>query len=207
MDTTSRAKIIETYKDLMREVLFRIEYINTIIEGKSGIPHVLASEIAYLQLRMICEIIAIGCLVAHGDLPATHTKKLQETWEPHKILAASQRLRSYFYPISLMSDSLKDGVAVFPIRESGYLTKAELVKLHGLAGQVLHKGSASDVFTLSQIKHVDFREIGAWNQKICDLLSIHTIPILEGEELYLCSLRSQPNGDVRMVLASSKPPR
>src|ERR1035438_1284832 len=40
MDTTSRAKIIETYKDLMREVFFRIEYINTIIGGKSGIPHV-----------------------------------------------------------------------------------------------------------------------------------------------------------------------
>jgi hypothetical protein len=150
MDTTSRAKIIETYKDLMREVLFRIEYINTIIGGKSGIPHVLASEIAYLQLRMICEIIAIGCLVAHGDLPATHTKKLQETWEPHKILAALQRLRSYFYPISLMSYSLKAIPASIPIPPNLLNVRQSIVSgICGIATVMSWYKSLAPLFAIS----------------------------------------------------------
>jgi hypothetical protein len=56
------------YADLLEEAKVRIFSIDAVIGGGAGIPDPLAREYAYLQLRMLCEVIALGCLVAHGDL-------------------------------------------------------------------------------------------------------------------------------------------
>jgi hypothetical protein len=204
---TSQNKIIESYKALMREAILRAEFINSIIQNKSGIEPRLAYEVGFLQLRMLCEIIAIGCLTAHGDLPATRTQKLMETWRPHQILAALDKVRPHFYPIPFRSQT-KDanGTLIYDHRTEGGLTKQELIHLHGVTGGILHKGGAANALLFFQNTHVDFREIGRWNQKILDLLSIHAIAVLADETLYMCHLRSPPNGDVEMFLASTKKP-
>jgi hypothetical protein len=35
------------------------------------VPEIVGVELIYLQLRMICELIALACLTAHGDVPET----------------------------------------------------------------------------------------------------------------------------------------
>ena len=204
-DHAARTGIIEAYKALMRETLLRIDLINVLIQNRSGLDPRLAYEVGFLQLRMLCEIIAIGCLTSHGDLPATRTKKLMETWRPHQILAALEKLRPHFYPIPFQSQTkAHDGTLVYDHRTDGGLSKAELVHLHGITGEVLHKGGATNSLSFFQTNNVDFREIGRWSQKILDLLSIHAIPVLAEKTVYLCHLRSPPNGDVEMVLASTE---
>jgi hypothetical protein len=59
---------IELYCGLMEEIKIRQQVISTILERKLSLPVRVAHELCYLQLRMICELIAIGCLVAHGDI-------------------------------------------------------------------------------------------------------------------------------------------
>jgi hypothetical protein len=200
-------KIIKSYKTLMREALLRAEFINVIIQGRSEADPRLAYEIGFLQLRMLCEIIAIGCLTAHGDLPATRTQKLMETWRPHQILGALQKVRPHFYPIPFRSQTKRaDGTLIYDNRTEGGLTRPELIHLHGIAGGVLHKGGATSALSFYANTHVDFRTIARWNQKILDLLSIHAIAIIDNESLYLCHLRSGPAGDVDMVLASTRKP-
>jgi hypothetical protein len=206
-DFRTQNRIIESYKALMREAILRAEYINLIIQGKSEADPRLAYEVGFLQLRMLCEIVAIGCLTAHGDLPATRTQKLMETWRPNQILTALEKLRPHFYPVPFRSQT-KDaqGTIIYDHRTEGGLTKDELIHLHGFTGGVLHKGGAANALTFFTNTDVDFREIGRWNQRILDLLSIHAIAVLADETIYLCHLRSPPNGDVEMVLASTKKP-
>ena len=203
----AESAIIASYKKLMREAILRAEFINSIITNSAGIEPRLAYEVGFLQLRMLCEIIAIGCLMAHGDLPATRTKKLMETWRPHQILAALEKLRAHFFPIPFSGSSINDkGIVIYHHRTEGGLTKQELIHLHGLTGDVLHKGGAINALSFFETRHVDFREIGRWNQKILDLISIHAIPVLANESLYMCSLRTPPNGEVEMFFAGTKKP-
>jgi hypothetical protein len=69
----------QIYADLMDEARLRIHAMrDAIAERDHWVPRLL-QEFAYLQLRMLCEIIAVGCLVAHGDVKATGTLKL---WRP-----------------------------------------------------------------------------------------------------------------------------
>jgi len=71
----------------MQEVRVRIAAIDS---GTGGylltIPPQIVREHCYLQLRMICELIAFGCLVAHGEIKEVQQPKLQKEYAANKIM-------------------------------------------------------------------------------------------------------------------------
>jgi hypothetical protein len=71
-DDKKQVEFARAYATLMDEARARLDAI-PIIHSALGpfVPTYVVDESAYTQLRMVCEIIAIGCLVAHGDIPAT----------------------------------------------------------------------------------------------------------------------------------------
>jgi hypothetical protein len=54
------------YAQLMEEAKSRLTAIDGAVKGESGLPVLFVREFCYLQLRMPCEAIALGCLVAHA---------------------------------------------------------------------------------------------------------------------------------------------
>jgi hypothetical protein len=56
----------------MEEVKLRFEALNAAYHNQAGMHPAMARELCYLQLRFLCEIVAIGCLVAHGEMKETH---------------------------------------------------------------------------------------------------------------------------------------
>ena len=70
------------YAGLLEEAKGRIFSIDSVIGGRAGIPDPLAREYGYLQLRMLCEVIALCCLAAHGDLSAAQAAKLKKNTLP-----------------------------------------------------------------------------------------------------------------------------
>ncbi len=88
---------IRTYCSLMEEIKLRYEVITTCLTKPVLRPRIMY-ELCYLQLRMICELIALGCLVAHGDIRETHSKKMRETWEADRIMKTLGTLHAKFYP-------------------------------------------------------------------------------------------------------------
>src|SRR5712664_2962101 len=84
------------YADLLEEAKGRIFSIDAAIGGRAGIQGPLAREYAYLQLRMLCEVIALGCLVAHGDLSAAQATKLQKEYAADKIIKRLDGLHANF---------------------------------------------------------------------------------------------------------------
>src|SRR5215204_5499335 len=83
--TKEQMASIQLYADLLGEAKIRIGIINHFITGKAELPGPLIRESAFLQLRMLCELIALGCLVAHGDI--TRRTKLRKEWSAYRIIA------------------------------------------------------------------------------------------------------------------------
>jgi hypothetical protein len=75
----------------MTEVMIRAFSINTATKTPTTIPQALIREYCFLQLRMLCELIALGCLVAHGDI--TKTKYFQKAYKADDILERLGKLQ------------------------------------------------------------------------------------------------------------------
>src|ERR1700742_2334885 len=88
---------METYRKLMAEIKFRTEAIDGILRADiRPIRSKIAEEFCYLQLRMTCEVIAIACLVIHGNLKPK--PKLFETFKASWIMSELEKLHPRFYP-------------------------------------------------------------------------------------------------------------
>ena len=85
----------QLYADLMDEARVRIHAIRDIIDARNLWAPRLLQEFAYLQLRMLCETIAVGCLVAHGDVQDRTTLK---SWRPGDMIRKLGELNPDFYP-------------------------------------------------------------------------------------------------------------
>lgn len=55
------------YANIMQEIKIRIAAVDAETMNQLPVVPPLVKEFCYLQFRMICEPIAVGCLVAHGD--------------------------------------------------------------------------------------------------------------------------------------------
>jgi hypothetical protein len=71
---------------------------------------------------MLCELIALGCLIAHEDIAATHTVTLQKAWSADKIIRRLENLHSNFYPHPIRLSVVSGGSHMDRL-ESGFLTK------------------------------------------------------------------------------------
>jgi hypothetical protein len=96
-DTKEVQSAIDLYCTLMGEIKFRLEFVKDIIHGKNPIAGTIGKDICYLELRMVCELIALGSLVAHGDIKA-RSKKLTEKWQADLLIAQMAKVHANFYP-------------------------------------------------------------------------------------------------------------
>src|SRR5437660_2743674 len=109
------------YTVLMNEAKQRLLAMDTALEGKTGLPRPTIREFCFLQLRMLCELIALGCLTAHGDLV---TGKLREDYKADRIISRLQSLHPDFYPLA--ATRTEAGIEL----RKDIFTKEELMKLY-----------------------------------------------------------------------------
>jgi hypothetical protein len=89
----------------------------------------LTGEFCYFQLRIICELIALACLTAHGDIQGTKSNRLQEAYQADLIIKALTKLHAKFYPVpSIQSENKIDGSWQRTYLTDGFLTKPELLR-------------------------------------------------------------------------------
>jgi hypothetical protein len=111
---------------------------------------------------MICELIALGCLLIHGDIPATRTKKMQKAYAADWIIGRLEELHPSFYPLP-GKQVLDDERKVIEVRPNTrpHLTKAELLKLYAHCGSVLHRGTLKSILSFDQ-KPMDLVQVAKW---------------------------------------------
>jgi hypothetical protein len=177
-----REAILDRYRALMEEIKWRSEIIDkahTLPFPRAGA----AIELSYLQLRMICEVIAVGCLLVHGDVPASRTARLKKEYKADLIIKALEGLHSDFYPvpceIKYDLNNLPWHVAE-PTILKPFLDKQSLGSLYYEAGGILHRGRLEFVAS-ARIRKVKLETIHGWVTKIRQLLHNHQIQLIGGE--------------------------
>jgi len=135
-------KSCQIYGRLMEEIKRRHSVIAQVLNGTISIPQMAAFEFCYVQLRKICEVFALACLAAHGDIPGVRAK-LRSTYNADQIIKQLSRIHQRFYPVP--SKQTLDQVTQRPIEvtpiTTGCLTKDEFLALYGECGNYLHRGS------------------------------------------------------------------
>jgi hypothetical protein len=194
---------IGLYCALMEEIKFRIAAIQDVIHAKIQIGATIGKDIGYLELRMICELIALSSLVAHGDIKETQSRKFAKKWEADFLIAALTKIHRDFYPQPIVPHPGDGSVPTLAgqIRRppllvtSGFLTSAELPKLYHQCGRELHRGSLSDIISRRGAKvEIDYSPIGKWVDKIVRLLNFHRIRLIDRAEYWVEMQSTHNNG-------------
>jgi len=203
--TEQQQDAINRYAALLEEAKIRISSIAGAIGGRTGLPASLVQEFSYLQLRMLCELIALGCLTAHGEI--IETAKLQNEWSADKIVRQLAVLHPNFYPHPVRLTISPDRVHIDRL-ESGFLTKTELITLYGTCGDRLHRGTLKKLLAnTQQTKPATFDDIAAWTNKIITLLNQHLISSFDNLSHFICMLkRSDAEDQAQVALALSPLP-
>lgn len=187
MAARDQKALLTLYANLMDEVKVRVNCVDRAVRGQTGFPGPIVREFCYTQLRLLCELIALGCLVAHGDIPATYAKRLGREWSADTIMGALTGLSPHFYPIAVRQLGRHGIEGINPMP----LPKEALLELYGKSHQYLHRGNVRKLLNSDTPIEVytNFPEVISWAQKVNDHLSFHLIAI-SAEKLIFCMLRN-----------------
>ncbi|WP_156390765.1 hypothetical protein [Caulobacter sp. Root487D2Y] len=164
-------------------------------------------SIFFLQIRLICEIITIGCVIAHGEIEKANSKRLQKRWSAADIIVELEKITPDFYPspfIQLRTTHILDGKPVegwhFEERKPDFLTKEELLALYGRCGDRLHRGSVKSIVANKPYKTSELSDLVDIIQKLVNLVCIHRIQILNGDAQLLCIMYPDNSDEVSVMV-------
>jgi hypothetical protein len=162
----------QIYADLMDEARIRIHAMRDSIDARDSWAPRLLQEFLYLQLRTLCEGVALGCLVAHGDVKNRSTLK---RWKMPAVMKEIEKLNPDFYPRPVRIRFLPEALKMDDY-SAQTLSKAELVKLWERSGSFVHRGSAKDLLAKQGSELVvNLDPVIQWGAKILNLLDQHVI--------------------------------
>lgn len=193
----------------MEEIRARLDAVESLYNSATKIPGRVAIESCVLQLRLICESISLGCLVAHGDLKEIKSSRLQKAYEADFIIKALERLHADFYPVPheahVQESSASEGRLLhYEDKSSSYLNKEDLVKLYRRTGVVLHRGILKSLFKNPE-KESDLREeVNLAHNKIVELLRSRHVITKDRDFVMVCSISESEK--VHVAFAGRMPP-
>jgi len=206
MPGTEKAPASGLYAALMEEVKIRLSSIDSALAGRMDLPSPIVREFCFLQLRMLCELIALACLRAHGDIK--ETTRLRKEYSAAKIIERLERLHPEFFPQPIRLKRTGPGTHTADEVKTGFLTKGKLLTLYGRCGDVLHRGSLKRLISPRTTTQTSFPDIAAWRRGIEALLCQHFIQFSDEKVRMICTLRTiEDSNRVQVVIASTDPPQ
>ena len=203
--TKQQEEAITILAKLLSEAVVRISAIDNAFVRNQLMPPSLGVEFSYLQLRMLCETVALSCLVAHGDIEASQSSKLLKDYAADSIIKKLEHLHPNFYPHPITAAVNIDTIHMERI-SSGFLTKAELIALYHECGNRLHRGSLAKFrSTAPQAHSADISRIHEWREKLVILLKGHHIASLNNLSHYVCFLSHQQMDGKPLVMFAMSP--
>jgi hypothetical protein len=197
---------LELYCGLMEEIKIRVKSINTVLAGQivPPFPAAIAQEHCFVQLRMVCELIAIGCIVVHNQTSAVNA--FEKLWNANDIMGRLEKLNPYFFPRAVSVIRWPDGQG-FDIHDAipEPLTKEQFLKLYGRCGNALHRGHLRKIATRVPLKEIRLDEITKMLDSIVRLLRAHKISSADYKNHYICVMEDTPGGACAIVTSASVP--
>ncbi|WP_157288563.1 hypothetical protein [Uliginosibacterium gangwonense] len=194
MEPFAEETAVRGYLRLMYELAIRIALVARACTGELNLSPPYAREYCYLQFRRICELVALGCLQLHGDLPAARSSAAKKEWNAERIMKLLQRNHPHSFPQSLTRTKTDGGWHLEANSKPNALTFTEFKVLYNKCGEVLHRGTIRTIETEAPIGKLDYDEVILWSHKLVDLLNEHVVARADGKGLYHISLKTDSGG-------------
>ena len=208
-----RNATLRLYASIMEEIKLRHAAIDTGLgTARALLPAPLTSEFCFLQIRMICELIAIGCLVAHGDITKDGKgKRLLNEWSAETIMTELGKLHPYFFPRPIkLTVTERNGAnpkgSIHLASRGRQISKEEFLTLYGRAGGALHRGTLNKLIGRKPTKAPGDAEIKDWAQKLMGLLNDHHISSWDNLRQLVCIMKATDQGGRVSVFLGEAPP-
>jgi hypothetical protein len=195
----------DRYRDLMIDAKARAASIEQLIVDQHGIPSPLVREYAVLQIRMLCEIIGLACLVAHGDLVASGPAHLRKAYAPGEIFAALGDMHDDFYPVPIVPQQVAPGWHMAEYDGPPFLKKEEVKGLWDRCGGDLHKGSLKRLLKPNNPLQTNFADINESLGKILNLLGNHRM-LRKDRKIAFIAMLSNATGAVQVEIGEAIEP-
>ena len=190
-ESFSESSAVKVYLRLMHELVTRIDLVAAACEGRLNLSPPYAREYCYLQFRRMCELIALGCLQLHGDLPSARTSAVKKEWNAEKIMRRLHKDHPHSFP-QCATNTKKDGIWHLEANSKPEaLTLKEFKKLYNKCGEILHRGTIKTIESEDQILRKDYDEVLQWQRSIVDLVNQHIITRPNGKGLFFVILKSE----------------
>jgi hypothetical protein len=192
------------YGGLMEEIKIRVKSINTVLTGQMAppFPALIAQEHCFVQLRMVCEIIAIGCIIVHNQ--TSRVNAFEKLWNAKDIMDRLEALNPYFFPRAVNIMRWEQSFDVHPVIPPP-LTKEQFLKLYGRCGDGLHRGHLRKVATNIPVKKLRIDEIKQMADSIVNLLRAHIVSSADYKDHYICVMENTPSGPCAILTMVSDP--
>lgn len=203
---------LQLYCGIMEEVKLRAAAIDTGLNtARALLPAPLTAEFCYLQIRMICELIALGCLVAHGDITREGKgKKLRDEWSAGMIMTELGKLHPHFFPhpITITTTAPQPGKPsqIHLAARQGQLTKDEFLTLYGKTGDALHRGTLNKLIGRKARHAMGDQEIVASTRRLLGLLNDHHISSWDNLRQLVCIMKAADRGGRALAFLGEAPP-
>ena len=175
---------IAIYSSIMEEIKRRTSVIYSFLDGQSSaLFRATQIESIYLQIRMILELIALASLSANKAIFEENQKKFQKHWNPADILRDIEKVNPSYYPkpVREVPSERPNTKSDIQVIQDGYLTKEELVSIHGKTGNILHAKNPYG----KGMKYKEYEaEIPIIMGKIKTLLNSHEIRLLDDQDFF-----------------------
>lgn len=190
---------IRAYTAVMQEIKRRTEIVFLLHRNELSMKYKATQiETMVLQIRMILELIALASLASHKSLFEQQQKKFSSYWDPVRVLKDVEKLNPSFYPKPMIERPSKTPGAKSDLEDmrSGFLTRDELVEIHGRCGNVLHArnpyGKELDLAAYG-------RAVPKWMDRIMALLGCHKIEMYgDNDRFYLVHMKEEGDDETHM---------
>ncbi|HVQ36526.1 MAG TPA: hypothetical protein VMS31_03285 [Pyrinomonadaceae bacterium] len=189
-DSFSTDDAVRGYLPLMHELATRLDLVAHACEGRLNLTPPYAREYAYLQFRRMCELIALGCLQLHGDLPQTQTQSIKKEWNAEKIMGLLHRSYPHAFPQAIKREVTPNGWHIQANANPNALTLEGFKALYSQCGEVLHRGTIRSLQSATPLEEYDYQKVMSWQSKVVDLMNEHLIGRAHGAGFYIVSLRT-----------------
>jgi hypothetical protein len=195
------------YASFMQEIKERLDAIGSllrIIGHKPDAPFAIyQAELAYLQIRFVCELIALASLGAHHSYGLN--KNLLKAWRADEIFEHLEQINQHCFPIPVRATRDQDGITCFTHAPERGMSRLELKTMYGQCGNILHRGVLKHALAGKQ-RIYDLDQVARWQRKIVNLLAEHTILFPQEHRAVMVNLKGDDKGRVIVAHAEADGP-
>lgn len=209
-DALTREQIGEAYQTLMSEVRIRLAALQESLDlakadsGNEG--NWKAVEFCYLQIRKICELVAISVLVAHNEFAEFRTNAMLKEWNADALFARILAENGLAFPLPAILHPNKNGPGFHHIEPNFDGPKAQDLKsIYNGCGSHLHIGSLKSLLADSK-KKLDIDELREWNNALVTLLNQHLLFLPDIRSVMFITMMEGASGAVNVTFGEADGP-